>query len=238
MLTVGGLPCGELARRGVPPWVERPFAEIKRDGVRGVERESDAVDDEEALLVDVEAAERAHWLVLTYRIPSDPSRLRASAWRRLKALGAIYLVNSAAALPASRSAERALRKLRTEIIHEMGGSAVLLLCDPLGGASDLVAAFNAARDDEYEEIVDRCADFLAQVEKEIVGEHFTFAELEENEEDLTKLQRWFEKIRARDVLNADGIQRARIAIEHCEGALESFADMVYQRDGVERGDAG
>jgi hypothetical protein len=43
----------------------------------------------------------AGWLVLVYRIPSDPTRLRATVWRRLKSLGAVYLQNSAAALPAS-----------------------------------------------------------------------------------------------------------------------------------------
>ncbi|MDT5362001.1 MAG: hypothetical protein QOC69_3763, partial [Mycobacterium sp.] len=52
------------------------------------------------------------WLLLVYRIPSDPTRLRAAVWRRLKSLGAVYLQNSAAALPASDSAERALRRLR------------------------------------------------------------------------------------------------------------------------------
>ncbi len=36
-----------------------------------------------------------------YRVPSEPTRLRAAVWRRLKSLGAIYLQNSAAALPAS-----------------------------------------------------------------------------------------------------------------------------------------
>jgi hypothetical protein len=28
------------------------------------------------------------WLLLVYRIPSEPTRLRATVWRRLKALGA------------------------------------------------------------------------------------------------------------------------------------------------------
>jgi len=39
------------------------------------------------------------WLLLVYRVPPEPSRLRSAVWRRLKSLGAIYLQNSAAALP-------------------------------------------------------------------------------------------------------------------------------------------
>ncbi|GAY10922.1 Chromate resistance protein ChrB [Pseudonocardia sp. N23] len=48
------------------------------------------------------------WLVLIYRVPSEPTRLRATVWRRLKGLGAIYVQNSVAALPEGPAAERAL----------------------------------------------------------------------------------------------------------------------------------
>ncbi|MGY4646364.1 DNA-binding transcriptional regulator PaaX [Mycobacterium sp. URHB0021] len=104
------------------------------------------------------------WFLLVYRIPSDPTRLRATVWRRLKSLGADYLQNSAAALPASDGAERALRKLRREIL-EMQGSAVLLSCSALAGGQDVVALFQAARDSEYGEILDKCADFHTGLEK-------------------------------------------------------------------------
>jgi hypothetical protein len=70
------------------------------------------------------------WLLLVYRIPAEPTRLRATVWRRLKSLGAVYLQNSAAALPAGGNAERALRRLRREIL-EMNGTAVLLSCSRL-----------------------------------------------------------------------------------------------------------
>jgi DNA-binding transcriptional regulator PaaX len=69
-----------------------------------------------------EKTEDAGWLVLIYRVPPEPTRLRSTVWRRIKSLGAIYLQNSAAALPASAATERALRKLRREII-EMSGTA-------------------------------------------------------------------------------------------------------------------
>jgi hypothetical protein len=49
------------------------------------------------------------WLMLIYRVPSEPSRLRTAVWRRLKALGAVYVANSVAVLPESPEAGRALR---------------------------------------------------------------------------------------------------------------------------------
>ena len=172
---------------------------------------------------------RSPWLLLVYRVPSEPSRLRAGVWRRLKGLGAIYVQSSAAALPASPAAERALRGLRSEIV-DMGGTALLLGSDVLAGEEALVAQFNAARDDEYEEIVDRCEDFLRQVRKEYDDDHFTYAELEENDVDLAKLKGWFDKVRARDVLRSEGAGRAAEAIASCEAALEDYATHVYDRD--------
>ena len=173
--------------------------------------------------------EEPRWLVLIYRIPSEPTRLRAGVWRRLKGLGAIYLQNSAAALPASVAGERALRTLRKDI-SEMGGTALLLSCDVLSGGPDILDAFNAARNDEYEEIVDKCQDFHAQLQKEYVANHFTYAELEENDEDLIKLRNWFAKVSNRDVFQASGRQETLDALAECERALEEYAARVYAEE--------
>lgn len=173
-----------------------------------------------------EVVEGGGWLLLVYRVPSEPTRLRAAVWRRLKGLGAIYLQNSAAALPAGQSAERALRHLRRDIL-EMSGSAILLSCQALAGEAEVLAQFQAARDDEYEEIVDRCRDFLAGLDKEYVAEHFTYAELEENEVDLVKLRNWYAKVRARDAFGAPGQPATVKALDGCEQALEAYAARVY-----------
>ncbi len=169
------------------------------------------------------------WLLLVYRVPSEPSRLRSAVWRRLKSLGAIYLQNSAAALPASVGAERALRRLRSEIL-DMQGTAVLLSCTVLAGVQEVLSAFQAARDDEYEEIADRCADFRAQVDKEHAARHYSFAELEENEVGLGKLQKWFARVRQRDAFGAQGRLAAEQALATCKDALEGYAAKVFAEE--------
>jgi hypothetical protein len=173
------------------------------------------------------------WLVLIYKVPAEPTRLRAGVWRKIKGLGAIYLQNSAAALPQSAGAERSLRMLRNEIA-EMGGSALLLESQVLSGSAEIESAFNAARDDEYEEIIDRCEDFLKQIEKEYRAEHFTYAELEENDEDLVKLRNWFAKVQARDVLSATGKEATTVALQRCEKVLDEYAARVYAEEGEGR----
>jgi hypothetical protein len=169
------------------------------------------------------------WLLLVYRIPSEPTRLRAGVWRKIKGLGAIYVQNSVAAIPASPASERAFRALRAEI-GELGGNAFVFSSGVLAGQAQLTEEFNKARDDEYEEIVDRCEDFLQQVRKEYDAVHFTYAELEENDEDLTKLKRWLDKVRARDVLGAKGVEDAIAALAKCEQSLEDYAARVYAEE--------
>ncbi|MDQ1581385.1 MAG: hypothetical protein QOD05_2160 [Microbacteriaceae bacterium] len=176
-----------------------------------------------------EGAQARPWHVLVYRIPSEPTRLRATVWRRLKGLGAIYLQNSVAALPANANSERALRKLRHEIT-EMSGTAVLMLSSVLAGESTILSVYQEARADEYEEILDRCRDFLAGLEKEYAANHFTYAELEENEVDLAKLQSWFDKIITRDEFGAPGRDTAHDSIAACSQALESYAARVYAEE--------
>ncbi|HXL90445.1 MAG TPA: Chromate resistance protein ChrB [Streptosporangiaceae bacterium] len=169
------------------------------------------------------------WLVLVYRVPPDPTRLRATVWRRIKSLGAIYLQNSVAALPATPATERALRKLRREIL-DMQGTAVLISAAVLAGETEVRNAFQAARNDEYEEIVDRCQDFLQQVQKEYTANHYSYAELEENEVDLVKLRNWLAKVADRDAFGADGRPPAEKALAECEQSLEAYAARVYAEE--------
>ena len=175
-------------------------------------------------------ADPTKWLVLIYRVPSEPSRLRATVWRRVKRLGAIYVQNSVAALPLTPANERSLRGLRSEIEEHLGGTAMLLVSTSVAGDNELVSAFNAARNDDYEEVVDRCRDFIAGIEQEYVAEHFTYGELEENDEDLAKLKGWNEKIQARDYFGASGLKSTLEALARCEEALNAFADRVYQEE--------
>jgi len=171
----------------------------------------------------------ATWLVLIYRVPSEPTRLRATVWRRLRSLGAVYLQNSVAALPPGPGTERALRRLQHEIV-EMSGTAVLVSAEVLTGAQLVMETYQAARSDEYEEILDRCDDFLAGIHKEYDAAHFTFAELEENEVDHTKLVSWLAKVKDRDHFNAPGRDEASAALTACEQALEGYAARVYAEE--------
>lgn len=166
------------------------------------------------------------WFILVYKVPSEPSRLRAAVWRKLKATGAIYLQDGVATLPVEAGAERVLRGLTAEI-REMGGTAHLLQAVPLGSEEALVAAFNAAREGEYRELLGRCRDLRAELARERAAHNFTFAELEENEDDLAKLEAWRDKIRVRDRFLMPLGAEADAALSACREDLDAFAATVY-----------
>ena len=179
---------------------------------------------------DAPMADEVRWLSLVYKVPAEPARIRAMVWRKLRSLGAVYLQDGIAALPVSPGAERALRGLQREIAS-LGGTGYLLASDVLAGQAEIRAVYNRARDEEYAEIIGRCADFEAEIARELAAVHLTYAELEENDEDLVKLKSWLAKVQARDVLGAGQGAKAAEAVVRCEAALEAFSAAVYEAEG-------
>ena len=47
----------------------------------------------------VAGARKIRWLILIYHLPRDPSRHRVAVWRKLKALGGLYMQDGAAPIP-------------------------------------------------------------------------------------------------------------------------------------------
>jgi hypothetical protein len=168
------------------------------------------------------------WLVLTYRLPAS-SALKAAIRRKLTGIGAVYPVNAVAALPASPLGERALRRAQ-KTIAEAGGSAELLLAEVVEGAQDLIAAFNAAREREYGEIIAGCGDFVDRIEAMTAAGRFSYRDLGEKDAELKRLSMRTGTIGAHDALGADNAGAARSALSRCRTALDEFARRVYETD--------
>src|SRR5688500_19275856 len=62
------------------------------------------------------------WVLLTYRIPREPSTPRIAVWRKLRRIGALQLVDGFVALPAEPATVEAFDWLADEVI-EAGGEA-------------------------------------------------------------------------------------------------------------------
>ena len=65
------------------------------------------------------------WILLVYKVPPEPSKRRIALWRKLKALGAVYLQNGVCLVPKSDEHVRRLKVLENDV-SAMDGQAVLL----------------------------------------------------------------------------------------------------------------
>lgn len=170
------------------------------------------------------------WLLLIYRVPSEPSRARVAIWRELKRLGGLYLQQAVCVLPDVPANRQSLERVRERIVT-MDGVAWYFPAPPLPGAdqAELIAGFREASSKEYAEIVEECdVKFVKEIEFERFRSNYTFEEAEEIRQDFEKIRRWFDKVRARDWFQADGRAETEVRIEHCSGLLESFEEDVYR----------
>jgi hypothetical protein len=174
------------------------------------------------------------WVFLLAQLPSSPSSARVALWRRLRSAGAARLLNGAWALPYSAAHAGFFEELRETVSAQGGKGVVLSVSDSSPGTdAKLIEQFRSDRAREYDEFDERCDAFLAELTKESKARKFTFAELEEGEEDLEKLRRWLAKITARDFFPGDRLTRAREVAALCEHALRDFSRVVYKESGAQ-----
>lgn len=90
------------------------------------------------------------WVLLTYRLPREPSTPRSSVWRKLRRLGVAQLADGLVALPADARTRELLDWLAEEI-REAAGTAGVWLARPTSVAQerDLATAMAAERAAEY-----------------------------------------------------------------------------------------
>src|SRR5213596_2112195 len=76
---------------------------------------------------------RTEWVLLTYRLPREPSTPRSALWRRLRRLGAVQVLDGLAALPLDARNREQLEWLADEVV-EAGGEATIWIGE-LGSAT-------------------------------------------------------------------------------------------------------
>jgi hypothetical protein len=171
------------------------------------------------------------WLVLVYRVPSEPSSTRVAIWRDLKRIGAHYLQQCVCVLPRRPDLRLSIEGVR-EKIARLGGSSNLFevpYLTPEDEAS-LIRGFRDLVAKQYAEIVEECeTKFVKEIEFETFRQNYTFAEAEEIEQDLEKIRRWFARVRERDWFETPGRAAVEAWIGRCAELLEGFYVEVHAR---------
>ncbi|MCK7494223.1 MAG: hypothetical protein MZW92_25680 [Comamonadaceae bacterium] len=149
-------------------------------------------------------------------------------WRQLKKLGAVNF-QTVWVVPQTSSAVGELLKL-IEIIEQYKGEGLLIEGKALNKkqVEALQKTFVDSRNEEYQELIQKCDDYGKEIASETERKNFIFAEVEENEEELDKLKQWFAKIEARDFVKASLRKVALEKIKTCEKMFDEFTKTAYQ----------
>ena len=136
------------------------------------------------------------WLMLMFRIPTEPSAPRVSAWRKLKRLGAVVLHDAVWILPATASTREQLQWLVSEIV-DSGGEAMVWRSDvEVGTDESLVKQFCERAGAAYTDIL---------------------TELRQEDPDLTALARRYQQAKAVDYFHASLGEQVREALLAAKG---------------------
>jgi uncharacterized protein YdbL (DUF1318 family) len=94
------------------------------------------------------------WVLLSYRIPREPSTRRIGIWRKLDRLGVARLGDGLVALPADARTREQVEWIAEEI-GEAGGTATVWLAAPTspGQEQEIAAGMRAARAAEYRAVI-------------------------------------------------------------------------------------
>ncbi len=177
-------------------------------------------------------AERT-WLIFAPQTPTSPSSLRVTIWRRLQHAGAVSVQQGMWMLPQAAEHEQVLAELLRDI-QAHGGNGLLLVASALDASHEtqIMARFQQERARDYTEFADRCQEFFREIEKETAAQHWSFAELEEIEEDFAKLTSWLRKIQHRDFFPGPQSEEATRSLSRCRQLLDAFTRSVYTSAGL------
>jgi hypothetical protein len=171
------------------------------------------------------------WLLLAYRVPTQPTKARVGVWRELKRLGAYYIQQAVCVLPDRPELRAALARIRGKIAELEGTSWYFEIGKVEADVEEqLIAGFLEQSSKDYAEIVEECdTKFVKEIEFERFRDNLTFEEAEEIRQDFDKLGRWLQRVEQRDWMNAPGRDLVRAKIGECERLLEEFEADVYEK---------
>ena len=137
------------------------------------------------------------WVLLSYRMPREPSTPRIAVWRKLKELGVAQLGDGLVALPYNANTQEQLEWV-TQRVLDSNGEAIVWIARPSGrrNSRKLEDELTHERSGEYSTLVEDIDDTTHADQRTIA-----------------RWRRQLRRIERRDYFHAEGRDRARLAID-------------------------
>jgi hypothetical protein len=160
------------------------------------------------------------WLLCSYRLPRQPSRLRLAVWRRLKRVGAVMLHDGLWVLPNDAKTREDFEWLAEEI-EERGWSVMLWEARSLPGGQDsaVVLRFRAEAEERYASIAHAATKLAAKGKRRGSAAQ----SVEKAMQQLRGLERTLRLERRRDYFRAPGRQQAEETVQAAAAKIRSWA---------------
>ena len=102
------------------------------------------------------------WILFLSQLPTNPSSLRVTVWRKMRLNGALGLQNGVWMLPNTSEQIQFLQDL-SKIIQNQGASCQIFTVSPLDQRveDDILGRFQTQRSEEYDDLIERRGEFLS-----------------------------------------------------------------------------
>ncbi|GAA2625622.1 Chromate resistance protein ChrB [Actinomadura fulvescens] len=159
------------------------------------------------------------WVLLSYRLPREPSTPRISVWRKLRRLGVAQISDGLVALPADARTREHLEWIADEVT-DAGGNATIWLARPTSALQEreLTKQMAATRAEEYDTVKRQAAD----------AAETTRSGSAERQAAVRRLRAELRRIGRRDYFPPPEREQARTAVQALVG--HDTAEQVHARE--------
>jgi hypothetical protein len=173
----------------------------------------------------------AKWLLVAYDVPNEPSKFRVKVWRDLRSSGGLYPQMSFCILPFSSTTISKVQAIKSELSH----IGKVLVLETKGFTKPDVALLEQMQSDQterqYLEIAEECQEFLDEIQSNIKKGVFKDEEIQELDESLEGLRRWYGKTVSLDMQRRNSAAKLKVKemLGRCERALDDYAAQVEMK---------
>jgi hypothetical protein len=171
----------------------------------------------------------ASWLVVLYDVPAEPSKFKVRLWRDFKRMGAIYPQMSICIIPDDKENRKNLERMEN-LIKKDGRLMKIHGRATENDQNRILHIFRVERDKQYDEILEECHEYIDEINLNIKNKKTTQEEVEEMEEVLDDLKRWFTRIKSIDwVARPASAIRVEKSLVECRDLLHKFTELSHPK---------